>query len=94
MTVLYVNFWAGANNGLHYGFMSADEIDYTSGAASVDIPGDDKTTIIAEMYTDADVHWKAGASVTATTSDSFLADGERMSYPVTGGLTLSAISGA
>jgi hypothetical protein len=94
MSILYVNFWAGVNNGMHFGFMGAEEIDYTAGVANVAVPGDGQTTIVAELYTDADVHWRAGESAVADTSSSFLAEGERMTYPVTGGLTLSAISGA
>jgi len=93
MSVLYINFWGGVRDGLHVGFISNVEIDFSGGEDDVTIPGTAGThPLVAEMYTDADCHWVEGATGTnAATSDRFLAQGERMSYWVKPGRDLSVI---
>lgn len=89
----YINFWGNVKDGLHSGFISNTEVDYSGGEADATIPGSGgEGAIVAEIYTDTDCHWTDGATANAaTTSDKFLAAGERMSYWVQAGGDLSFI---
>ena len=93
MAILYVTYWTSVANGVPQNYLSNEEVDYSGGEAnSLTIPGGDSEPIIAELYTDADCHWEHGAAGAVSTSSRFLAQGERIFYPVLAGGVISAVA--
>lgn len=91
MTVAYVNFWAGAKDGVPHGFISNTSIDFSAGEADVTIPGTaGDANILAEIESDAACHWTEGATDTnATTSSRYLGANSRRLYWVSPARDLS-----
>jgi hypothetical protein len=94
MSVAYVNFWAGTRDGVPYGFISNEKIDFTAGEADVTIPGSaGGAPVLAEIAVDAACHWLEGAIDTnATTAARYLGANERQLYWVSPARDLSVIA--